>query len=53
MFKKVKYRGYSVILLGNYRRCSIFAPSYQQVATLFAAKVNKKAERHNGNIKKK
>lgn len=30
-----------------------FAPSYQQVATLFAAKVNKKAERHNGNIKKK
>lgn len=27
---------------------SIFAPSYQQVATLFAAKVNKKAERHNG-----
>lgn len=25
-----------------------FAPSYQQVATLFAAKVNKKAERHNG-----
>lgn len=33
-------------------QCSIFAPSYQQVATLFVAKVNKKAERHNGNIKK-